>query len=103
MTRDGKAYYYHDALDSVVALADESGTKVNTHASPEPPPPKRPGSPTPTSTPTVTPSTASTPTGCGTGANSPERSSKMDPIWIVGLFVGVVIGGLTVVLMGRRR
>ncbi|MFF3489169.1 hypothetical protein ACFYXC_38900 [Streptomyces sp. NPDC002701] len=28
MTRDGKAYYYlTDALDSVVGLADESGTK----------------------------------------------------------------------------
>nr|WP_308403062.1 RHS repeat-associated core domain-containing protein [Streptomyces sp. BV286] len=33
MTRDGKAYYYlTDALGSVVALADESGTKVNNYS-----------------------------------------------------------------------
>jgi RHS repeat-associated protein len=33
MTRDGKAYHYlTDALGSVVALTDESGTKVNTYA-----------------------------------------------------------------------
>ncbi|WP_372514924.1 RHS repeat-associated core domain-containing protein [Streptomyces ortus] len=33
MTRDGKAYYYlTDALGSVVALTDESGTKVNTYS-----------------------------------------------------------------------
>ncbi|MEU6765483.1 RHS repeat-associated core domain-containing protein [Streptomyces sp. NPDC046853] len=33
MTRDGKAYYYlTDALGSVVATADESGTKVNTYS-----------------------------------------------------------------------
>ncbi|PSM41187.1 Wall-associated protein [Streptomyces dioscori] len=33
MTRDGKAYYYlTDALGSVVGLADESGTKVNTYS-----------------------------------------------------------------------
>ncbi|MFJ9130007.1 RHS repeat-associated core domain-containing protein [Streptomyces sp. NPDC102340] len=33
MTRNGKAYYYlTDALGSVVALADETGTKVNTYA-----------------------------------------------------------------------
>lgn len=33
MTRDGKAYYYlTDALGSVVATADESGTKVNSYS-----------------------------------------------------------------------
>ncbi|MFF3711790.1 RHS repeat-associated core domain-containing protein [Streptomyces phaeochromogenes] len=33
MTREGKAYYYlTDALGSVIGLADEAGTKVNTYA-----------------------------------------------------------------------
>ncbi|WP_328634791.1 hypothetical protein [Streptomyces sp. NBC_00356] len=33
MARHGKAYYYlTDALDSVIALADDQGTKVNTYA-----------------------------------------------------------------------
>lgn len=33
MTRGGKPYYYlTDALGSVIALADEAGTKVNTYA-----------------------------------------------------------------------